>query len=532
MPTLKDLQEAVAGRLLPPSLAKRAAEMPLGQICCDSRQVRAGEVYWSLLEAANDGAAVKGACLVHEAFRHGAQGVVLTDTRIRETWITATSLADVAKAHLAELPKNCWALLVDDPREALTLWARWHRQRMTCTVVAVAGHEGINATRHLIGAVLQNRLKTHVPASVGRGQRAAGSARMQDSAYCLPPTAYLPLAVLSIEPDHDCAVIELNAARADEMSKQLETCLPKVAVMMPLAQTQLNTFGSRLELFEMQSRLLAGLPDEGLAVLADDTWLQALAASSASRIKAPITWIGMGSECDLRATIVTQGRGKLSFQVASNRHEPVTFTMGSWGRSNIEAALAAIAVGRGLGMDWKDIASALAHYEPLKSRFEVEEIGGVMVINEAVQSQSRSRKSSMQSTLAMLGAVDTHGRRVVVCGDLCEAGPKSVALHWQLGREIATLGRADLLIACGASARHVTAGARSTGLFRSHAVPCDTIEDAMQVVIQAVLPGDLVLVKSSPVMDMNWIVDRYRALSPQNCEKQCEAASRGRRRSA
>ena len=64
-----------------------------------------------------------------------------------------------------------------------------------------------------------------------------------------------------------------------------------------------------------------------------------------------------------------------------------------------------------------------------------------------------------------------------------------------------------MVIACGQFARHVTAGARSTGLDRARAVPCDTIEEAMPYVGQAVLPGDVVLVKGSRVMAMERLIE-------------------------
>ena len=56
----------------------------------------------------------------------------------------------------------------------------------------------------------------------------------------------------------------------------------------------------------------------------------------------------------------------------------------------------------------------------------------------------------------------------------------------------------------------MTAGRCSTGLVRARTVPCDTVEEAMPYVGQAVLPGDIVLVKGLRVMAMERVLEALR----------------------
>jgi UDP-N-acetylmuramoyl-tripeptide--D-alanyl-D-alanine ligase len=116
----------------------------------------------------------------------------------------------------------------------------------------------------------------------------------------------------------------------------------------------------------------------------------------------------------------------------------------------------------------------------------------------------------MRDALELLRDFDAAGRRIVVCGDMTELSPQAIALHWQIGKDVVQIGGAELVIACGRFARHVTAGARSTGLVRARAVPCDTIDEAMPYVGQAVLPGDVVLIKGSRVMAMERVIGALR----------------------
>ncbi|MGO9112283.1 MAG: UDP-N-acetylmuramoyl-tripeptide--D-alanyl-D-alanine ligase [Thermoguttaceae bacterium] len=467
MDTLHDLAQATGGRILPTNRIQDAAVTALGRIVTDSRQVESNDIFWALRGPNYD-----GACFLHDAFRRGAQGAVVSP--------------------LESIPTDGWILNVDDTQRALEQWARWKRRRFTGIVIAVTGSVGKTTTRQMIHTVLQSRL------------RGTASPRNLNNQWGVP------LSMLTIEPQHDYAVLELGANRAGEIAMLAELCAPKVGVIMQLGDAHLGGFGNRQGVAEAKSELLAALPSSGHAVLADDSWLRALS----SRCAAPITWIGTGPQCNLRAVDIECQQGRLEFHVAcgegtvpaSGSHgstKPVRFSIPVWGRHHISAALASVAVGRMMGFDLEQIASALANYQAVPMRCEVTEIRGATIINDTYN----SNPTAMRAALELLRDFDAAGRRIVICGDMAELGAQSIAWHWQMGKDIVQIGGAELVIACGRFARHVTAGARSTGLDRARAVPCDTIEDAMPYVGQAVLPGDIVLVKGSRVMAMECLVE-------------------------
>ena len=479
METLHDLAQATGGRILPERRIQDAAVAALGRIVTDSRQVEPGDIFWALRGPNYD-----GACFIHEAFRRGAQGVVVSP--------------------LETTAEDGWILNVDDTQRALEQWARWKRRHFTGIVIAVTGSVGKTTTRQMIHCALQGRLT------------GTASPRNYNNQWGVP------LSMLTIEPQHDYAVLELGANRAGEIAMLAELCAPKVGVITQLGDAHLSGFGNRQGVAEAKAELLAALPASGQAVLADDSWLRALASCCA----APITWIGSGPQCDLRAVNVECREGRLEFQVAcgegaaaatggapgtpGRRGEqpggsktPVRFSVPVWGRHHVNAALAAVAVGRMMGFDLEEIAAALANYQAVPMRCEVTEIRGATIINDTYN----SNPTAMRAALELLRDFDADGRRIVICGDMAELGPQSIALHWQMGKDIVHIGGAELVIACGQFARHVTAGARSTGLDRARAVPCDTIEDAMPYVGQAVLSGDIVLVKGSRVMAMERLVE-------------------------
>jgi UDP-N-acetylmuramoyl-tripeptide--D-alanyl-D-alanine ligase len=467
MDTLHDLLQSTGGRILPASRIPDTRDVALGRIVTDSRQVQAGDVFWAL-----QGANFEGDCFVNEAFRRGAQGAVAS--------------------RVESVPEDCWLLHVADTQQALVQWARWKRRRFTGIAIAVTGSVGKTTTRQMIHTVLKSRLK------------GTASPRNYNNHWGVP------LSMFAIQPEHDYAVLELGASRFGEIAALADLSAPKVGVITQLGDAHLGGFGSRQGVAEAKTELLAALPASGQAVLADDSWLRAMA----SRCAAPITWIGTGPQCDLRAIDVEIGDGRLGFHVLyGGREQPATagcesnkplrFSVPVWGRHHIHAALSAIAVGRMMGFDLDEIAAALAQYQAVPMRCEVIDIRGATIINDTYN----SNPTAMRAALELLCDFDAAGRRIVICGDMAELGPESIARHWQMGKDIVQIGGAELVIACGQFARHVTAGARSTGLVRARAVPCDTVEEAMPYVGQAVLPGDIVLVKGSRVMAMERVIE-------------------------
>ena len=456
MPTLHDLHETIGGALRRVDNARIAPKaIALGNVVTDSRIVEAGDVFWALVGKQHDGAKFAG-----QALARGASGVV------------AGSPVDV--------PPNAWGLTVKSPLQALWQWAEWSRRQFSGTMIAVTGSVGKTTTRQMIHTVL------------------AGSLSGTASPRNFNNHVGVPLSLLGIGPEDDYAVIELGASGEGEIAALAELTSPQIGVITNIGDAHLAGFGGRLGIARAKAELAASLPPDGHAVVGNDARLRQMARACA----APMICVGRGADCDLSATDVRAEGGRLSFTLDGCRFDtPV------WGRHHLTAVLAAVAVGRLMGVADRESAAALEDFDSVPMRCEVTEIRGATIINDAYNASPMAMKAALE----VLREFDAPGRRIVVCGDMAELGDEASGLHRGLGGQIVTLCGADLLIACGQFSRDVVAGARSAGMPKVRSIACRTLEESLPYLGQAILPGDVALVKGSRALGMERVVEAMRS---------------------
>ena len=451
--TIRQMLKVIGGRLRMATLEPASGEdTPVGRIVIDSRQVEPGDTFWGLAGARQDGASFADA-----AYSAHATGVV------------------VGNRYIQPAP-GCWSLEVEDSLAALTRLASWNRARFSGAMVAVTGSVGKTTARQMIYSVLQ----------------VSGSGLTSPKNY--NNHIGVPLSLLGLGAGHEFAVLEMGASRPGEIAALSGLVAPQIGVITRLGEAHLEGFGSLTSIENSKAELLESLPADGWAVLSgDDRRLRRLAG----RTRAKVVWVGRALDCDLVATQVNSQHGCLSFQV-----DEQLFEVPVWGRHHLTGALAAVAVGRILGMSMADIAAGLAEFEPPPSRCEISHWHGATIINDAYNASP----TAMRAALELLRDFDAPGRRIVVCGDMRELGAESSDFHRQLGTEVVTLCGADLLMACGEHAAEVAAGASEAGMPAAQIVACRSPEETLPHLEFALAPGDVVLIKGSRALAMDRLV--------------------------
>jgi UDP-N-acetylmuramyl pentapeptide synthase len=164
------------------------------------------------------------------------------------------------------------------------------------------------------------------------------------------------------------------------------------------------------------------------------------------------------------------------------------------GRHNVMNALAAIAASVAVGMPAQEAAERLGTFSLSPMRLARETVAEVTLINDAYNANLHS----MEAALRVLDEMAVGGRRVMLCGDMLELGPRSVEFHRQLGARICQSG-VRVLVTVGRLARVVGDVARhsATGV---EVHQCDTAAEAAERLAVLLRPRDVLLAKGSRAM--------------------------------
>ncbi|SLN03601.1 UDP-N-acetylmuramoylalanyl-D-glutamyl-2,6-diaminopimelate--D-alanyl-D-alanine ligase [Corynebacterium xerosis] len=380
------------------------------------------------------------------------------------------------------------AVLVDDVRTAL--WdlaraqlARARQEREDLVVFAITGSAGKTGAKDLLGTILRTAGETIAP--VGSFNNELG----------------LPLTVLRLDAGTQYLVLEMGARGVGHIKQLTDIARPDVSLVLNVGSAHLGEFGSVEAIARAKGELVEALEPSGRAILnAEDR----LVAAMADRSAAPVLGWGfttgdlrgedLALDVDARVSftlVVPDGLTTLQGDdVPAGRFPVRPDLLGDHQAANALAALSA-AVSAGVAP-----AAAAAALQDAKlasgQRMEALRAGGVIVINDAYNANPDSMRQALK-TLAHLGRGH---RTIAVLGEMLEMGPDSVRLHDEIGRLVVRLNIGQLY-AIGNGAAPIHHGASLEGSFGGESEYLDTVEEAIAVLERTVVPGDVVLLKSS-----------------------------------
>ncbi len=454
--TLQFVTRACSGEQL-----QGSPETQVQRVCTDSRQVRAGDLFFALRGDRFDGHDFLGA-----AAERGAGAVVAERRSVPADW------------------SRCAMIAVEDTRKALGRLAAEYRKGFALPVVAVGGSNGKTTTKDLIASVLkQKRVTLWSEASFNND-------------------VGVPLTLLRLERSHQAAVLEVGTNHPGELQPLVSMAQPNYGIITCFGREHLEFFGDMDGVAREEGWLAELLPADGkLFVNGDDPW----ASRAAERTRAQVVRVGFSEGCDWRARAVRLGARGATFQVES----PVAAYSGEYrihllGRHQVVNALFAIAIGRELGLDRAAVAHGLAECRPPKMRLELWEFNGVRLLDDAYNANA----DSMAVALQTLRDLPCKGRRVAVLGDMAELGAHSESAHEEVGRRAAELGVGQLF-AVGKMAPVMARAAREAGLNRVFEFA--DVETAAAAIKSFVKAGDVVLLKASRATRIERIAELLRA---------------------
>ncbi len=466
---------STAASQLDPALQDRE----IGSIAIDSREVRAGDVFFALSQPdyANNGFngefedATK---YVVQSFECGALACVVRHDRYEEHRTILAPFADRL-------------VFVDDTISALQNLAHGVYLAWGKPVIAITGSAGKTTGKELTAHVLE-----------ARGEKVLKNIKNYNNGLGHP------LTVLNLAKDgsYDLAVLEMGMSTPmNEIRRLCAITPPEVAVVLNVLPVHVEHLGSIENVAKAKAEIVEGMKEGGTAVLnADDARVLEMSALAKGKV---MTFGIENPDSDIRAVDISFPRfGGTEFElVTPTGTATVDFPLN--GRHNILNALAAAAVGHRFGMSPNEIADALKTAAPPPQRGEILRFKkGFTVVNDSYNSNPAALLS-MVRTLIEGGA--TAGRKIVVAGEMLELGNDESAIHKNTGREMAGLG-VDKLIGVRGLASEMVAGAADAGL--ADVEFAEDSDAAADLLSSQIREDDLVLVKGSRGVRTEKVIER------------------------
>jgi len=449
----QDAAQATGGRSTQPWRATGVA--------FDSRQVTPGDLFVALKGETTDGHRY-----VDKAFAGGAAAAMV-----------AEQAGPAARGPL---------LLVPDTLAGLNDLARAAQRRCAGRVCAVTGSVGKTGTKEMLRHVLKAQGPTHV------------------SEKSFNNHVGTPLSLARMPAATAFGVFELGTNKPGEILPLAELVRPDVALVTAIELVHGAAFDGAAGIAEEKTAIFSGLAAGGTAIVNGDSEFVGYQVERASAAGAArIVTFGTGDDHDVRLTDWRLDGGGTVIAADMHGHN-IDYRLGVWGRHLAINSLAVLAVVEALGGDVAAAAAALADVAAPSGRGLRHRValgsGEILLIDESYNCSPVALRAALDVLKATAPAAG--GRRIAVIGDMLELGGDSARIHAAFADEIVSRD-IDLALLVGTEVAHLTSALPAERRLDHVAEAAD----ALAPLVEALRPGDVVMVKGSRRIGLETVVE-------------------------
>ncbi len=295
-------------------------------------------------------------------------------------------------------------ILVKNSLETLQELARFHRKHLKTPIIGITGTNGKTTTKELVSSVLSEEYK--VLSTTGNLNNHIG----------------VPLTILRIKKEHEIAIVEMGANHVGEIKFLAEIARPNYGLITNIGHAHIEGFGSFANVIKAKGELyeyIRSTQDGKIFIDYDNPLLREMAEG--------ITSIYYGLEEDLFVSgKVLSIRPYLEFEwkFGSKRNKVKTNLIGEYNLPNI---LAAITIGKYLGIKAPLICKAIEDYQPTNNRSQLKETDRNMLIIDAYNANPTSMLAALENFVHM-----DVSRKSLILGDMKELGPDTDMEHQKI----------------------------------------------------------------------------------------------------
>lgn len=416
-------------------------------IATDSGKVRSGDMFVCIKGERTDGHKY-----VPQAVENGASAIL------------SDRILDVSVPYIK----------AENTVEALQQAASEYRKTLGCKVVGVTGSVGKTTTKEFIAAALSSRLSVH---------KTDGNKNSETG---------VPITLFGISQTDDAAVVEMGMSGLGEISLLSRIARPDIGVITNIGYSHIEHLKTRENIYKAKTEIVDGMDGGVLILNGDDDML--------CRYPKKAVFYGIENKnADYRAENIVESELGSTF-TAQTPDGTVDVSLNLPGKHNVLNALAALAVGRTLGLWLEDMASGLSKYRAEATRQNIYKVKNVTVYDDCYNSAPNSLEASLEVLKKM------KGRKVAVLGDMLELGDMSETLHEKCGEKLADV---DMAYLYGNMAESYLRGALRAGAEKEKVSVFADKKELAASLTENTEEGDVILFKASRGMHAEDVIKYF-----------------------
>lgn len=371
--TVRQAIEAIGGKYTGPD---EALDSGIFSVITDSRQVTEGGLF-----AAIRGERTDGHKYVSSAREKGAV-CCICEERVED---------------------ECPQIIVENTVAALQRLAAWHRQQQGVKVVGITGSVGKTTCKEVVASVLGMKYK--VLKTQGNFNNHIG----------------LPLTLLSITEETQVAVIEMGMSDFGEMELLSSIAKPDMCVITNIGHSHMENLGSQEGIFRAKCEIFEHMEQSAPTFLnGDDKFLKTVKREN-------LQLFGFNTENDIWVEGLCDKGLEGSEGVINAFGEEYHFATGIPGRHVLYPVMAAIGVGREMGLSREEILEGIRAADTIGGRVNLIQRDGLCIIDDCYN----AAPASMEAGLDLLSKAE--GETLAILGDMGELGEGAAELHARVG---------------------------------------------------------------------------------------------------
>lgn len=362
-------------------------------VCTDSRNVVNNSIFFAL-----KGDNFDGNKFAAKALESGAKMAVIDDQTFNSD--------------------GCF--LVDDTLKALQNLANYHRKQLNAKIIGITGTNGKTTTKELLTAVISSKYKTS--ATQGNLNNQIG----------------VPLTLLSIPIDTEVAIVEMGASHIHDIDELVAICEPDFGLITNIGRAHLGGFGSFDGVVNTKTELYRFIKEHNGKVFFNDKNSVLAQQVTKFELKDSIAYSDVIPKFRVINTESPYLELELGIAGIDSNQLIKTHLVGDY---NAENVLAAITVGRFLGVDFNQIKNAIESYFPKNSRSQFIQ----SKLNTIIMDAYNANPSSMEQAINNFAALKAD-KKFAILGEMFELGDYSYDEHKKIVEQLKCLGFRDIIL--------------------------------------------------------------------------------------